>query len=126
MRLQDALELLSTAEREALRQRRGIALDPRKRLDEIEQTARALVAETDLRHSRLPADVKHLLQRLVGARGVLAGGAGEPAARPLMELGIAFSQAQLGRRRADGATCSTRSACCAATIARSPGSSSRT
>jgi hypothetical protein len=103
MRLQDALELLSTAEREALRQRRGIALDPRKRLDEIEQTARALVAETDLRHSRLPADVKHLLQRLVGARGALAGGAGEPAARPLMELGIAFSQAQLGRRRAEGA-----------------------
>ncbi len=102
MRLQDALELLSPPEREALRQRRGIQLDPRKRLDEIEQTARALVAETDLRHSRLPTDVKHLLQRLVSARGTLPGAASETAARPLVELGIAFAAAPLVRRKADG------------------------
>jgi len=104
MRLQDALELLSPPEREALRQRRGIHLDPRKRLDEVEQTARALVAETDLRHSRLPSDVKHLLQRLVGARGSLPGGALEPAARPLLELGIAYTAPPpLARRKTDGA-----------------------
>ncbi|MBL8602801.1 MAG: hypothetical protein JNK72_12835 [Myxococcales bacterium] len=102
MRLQEALELLSGYEREALRQRRGIKLDPRKRLDDVEQTARALVAETDLRHSRLPAEVRHLLQRLVAANGLLSGASMEPAARPLLDLGIAYTAAQLARKKVSG------------------------
>jgi hypothetical protein len=90
MRLQTALEMLSPAEREALRARRGIRIDPKKRLDEIEQTARALVAETDLRHSKFPADVRQLLQRLAVANGTLPGGANDPGAKLLCDLGIAF------------------------------------
>jgi hypothetical protein len=90
MRLQTALELLSATDRESLRNRRGIRIDPKKRLDEIEQTARALVAETDLRHSKFPADVRQLLQRLAVAGGALPGGANDPGARLLCDLGIAF------------------------------------
>ncbi len=90
MRLQTALEMLSPAEREALRARRGIRVDPKKRLDEIEQTARALVAETDLRHSKFPADVRQLLQRLAVVGGTLPGGANDPGAKLLCDLGIAF------------------------------------
>jgi hypothetical protein len=90
MRLQTALELLSPAEREALRVRRGVRLDPRKRLDEIEQTARALVAETDLRHSKFPPEVRQLLQRLAVVGGTLQGGANDPGAKLLCDLGIAF------------------------------------
>jgi hypothetical protein len=97
MRLQDALALLSPAEREALRERRRIALDPRKRIDEIEQTARALVGETDLRHSRFPAEVRALLARLAAANGRLANAATDPGATALCELGIAF------RAQGDGA-----------------------
>jgi hypothetical protein len=90
MRLQTCLEMLSPANREMLRNRRGIRLDPKKRLDEIEQTARCLVAETDLRHSKFPADVRQLLQRLAVAGGVLQGGANDPGARLLCDLGIAY------------------------------------
>jgi hypothetical protein len=90
MRLQAALEMLSPTERESLRQRRGIRIDPKKRLDEIEQTARALVTETDLRHSKFPADVRQLLQRLAVSGGTLPGGANDPGAKLLCDLGIAF------------------------------------
>ena len=90
MRLQTALEMLSASDREALRTRRGIRVDPKKRLDEIEQTARALVAETDLRHSKFPADVRQLLQRLAVSGGALPGGANDPGAKLLCDLGIAF------------------------------------
>ena len=38
MRLQDCLEALTATERAALRTRRGIVLDPNKRIDEVEQT----------------------------------------------------------------------------------------
>jgi len=85
--------MLSPADREMLRNRRGIRLDPKKRLDEIEQTARSLVAETDLRHSKFPADVRQLLQRLAVAGGVLPGGANDPGARLLCDLGIAYRPA---------------------------------
>lgn len=90
MRLQTALEMLSASDRESLRTRRGIRVDPKKRLDEIEQTARALVAETDLRHSKFPADVRQLLQRLAVSGGALPGGANDPGAKLLCDLGIAF------------------------------------
>jgi hypothetical protein len=90
MRLQDCLENLSPTERAELRARRGITVDPNKRIDEIEQTARALVAETDLRKSRFPAEVRALLHRLANANGVLADGANDPGAAPLIELGVAY------------------------------------
>ncbi len=93
MRLQEALELLGPAGREALRARRGLRLDPRKRLDEVEQTARALVAETDLRHSRFPPEVRLLLARLASVGGTLPGGAEDPGAGLLVDLGIAFRPA---------------------------------
>lgn len=112
MRLQEALATLSPEEREVLRARRKITLDPRKRIDEIEQTARALVAETDLRHSRFPADARALLVRLVAANGLLAGGMRDPGAALLCELGIAYparnesaasrSPARTGKRLAAG------------------------
>ncbi len=90
MRLQDALAALPPQEREALRTRRGIALDPRKRIDEIEQTARALVSETDIRHSRFPADARGLLGRLAAAGGTLENAADDPGATLLCELGITY------------------------------------
>jgi hypothetical protein len=103
MRLQDALALLSPAEREALRERRRIVLDPRKRIDEIEQTARALVAETDLRHSRFPAEVRMLLARLATANGRLANAATDPGAALLCDLGIAYRAQLEGASGARGA-----------------------
>lgn len=81
---------MSPAEREALRARRGIALDANKRIDEIEQTARGLISETDLRHSRFPADARALLARLAQANGVLAQAASDPGAELLCSLGIAY------------------------------------
>jgi hypothetical protein len=112
MRLQEALALLSPEDREALRSRRRIVLDPRKKIDEIEQTARALIAETDLRHSRFPSEVRALLARLAGANGMLANAAHDPGAAMLCELGIAYqprggtasrSAARTGKRFAAGA-----------------------
>lgn len=109
MRLQDCLEALSAAERAALRTRRGIVLDPNKRIDEVEQTARALVAETDLRKSKFPAEVRSLLHRLAAANGVLADGVSDPGAQLLLDLGIAYrvrdgkgSAARSGKRLAIG------------------------
>lgn len=110
MRLQDCLEALTAAERAALRARRGIVLDPNKRIDEVEQTARALLAETDLRKSKFPAEVRSLMQRLVASQGVLADGVSDPGAQLLMDLGIAYrlresasgSAAQSGKRFALG------------------------
>lgn len=93
MRLQEALELLGPAGREALRTRRGIRLDPRKRLDEIEQTARSLVAETDLRQSKFPPEVRQLLARMATLGGLLQGGAEEPGAALLSNLGIVYRSA---------------------------------
>ncbi|MEI8255687.1 MAG: hypothetical protein WCJ30_08450, partial [Deltaproteobacteria bacterium] len=90
MRLQEALALLSVEERAALRALRRIVLDPRKKIDEIEQTARALIAETDLRHSRFPSDVRTLLARLAAANGTLGNAASDPGASMLGELGIAY------------------------------------
>jgi hypothetical protein len=103
MRLQTCLEMLAPADREMLRNRRSIRLDPKKRLDEIEQTARCLVAETDLRHSKFPADVRQLLQRLAVAGGVLPGGANDPGARLLCDLGIAFPSTPPAPPKARGA-----------------------
>jgi hypothetical protein len=90
MRLQDCLENLSPGERAELRARRGIVVDPNKRIDEIEQMARALVAETDLRKSRFPSEVRALMHRLANANGVLSDGANDPGAAALLDLGIAF------------------------------------
>ncbi len=90
MRLQEALGLLGPSGREALRTRRRIRLDPRKRLDEIEQTARALVAETDLRQSKFPPEARHLLARLAAMGGMLPGGADDPGADVLANLGVAY------------------------------------
>src|SRR6266540_3040898 len=90
MRLQDALALLTPDDREALRQRRRITLDPHKRIDEIEQTARGLVAETDLRHSRFPAEVRALFTRLAAANGVLPNAVRDPGVAMLCDLGIAY------------------------------------
>jgi hypothetical protein len=97
MRLQDCLEALSSDERATLRSRRGIVLDPNKRIDEIEQMARALVAETDLRKSRFPAEVRALLGRLANAGGVLPEGATDPGAQSLIELGVAFRARESGK-----------------------------
>ena len=102
MRLQDALSLLSPEDREALRGRRRIVLDPRKRIDEVEQTARALVSETDLRHSRFPAEVRALLARLAAANGLLANASGDPGAAMLCELGIAYQARSEGFLAARG------------------------
>jgi hypothetical protein len=110
MRLQDCLEALTASERAALRTRRGIVLDPNKRIDEVEQTARALVAETDLRKSKFPIEVRSLLQRLAASNGVLADGVSDPGAQLLLDLGIAFrvreggkgSAARSGKRLAIG------------------------
>lgn len=90
MRLQDCLEALTPSERAALRTRRGIVLDPNKRIDEVEQTARALVAETDLRKSRFPNEVRSLLHRLANSHGVLIDGASDLGAQLLIDLGIAY------------------------------------
>lgn len=90
MRLQEALALLSPEQREALRRRRGISIDPRKRIDEIEQTARGLVAETDLRHSKFPPEAAALLARLAANHGMLANAASDPGATLLCELGVAY------------------------------------
>lgn len=104
--------MLSPEDREALRARRRIALDPRKKIDEIEQTARALIAETDLRHSRFPTEVRALLARLAGANGTLANASADPGATMLCELGIAYQArggaatrgaARTGKRIAVGA-----------------------
>ncbi len=111
MRLQDCLEALTPKERAALRERRGIVVDPNKRIDEIEQMARSLVAETDLRKTRFPAETRVLLQRFVQTHGVLADGVTESGAQQLMDLGIAFrardaskgSAARSGKRLALGA-----------------------
>lgn len=110
MRLQDCLEALTASERAALRTRRGIVLDPNKRIDEVEQTARALVAETDLRKSKFPTEVRSLLQRLAASQGVLADGVSDPGAQLLLDLGIAYrvreggkgSAARSGKRLAIG------------------------
>jgi hypothetical protein len=110
MRLQDCLEALTASERAALRTRRGIVLDPNKRIDEVEQTARALVAETDLRKSKFPAEVRSLLHRLAASQGLLADGVSDPGAQLLIDLGIAYrlreggqgSAARSGRRLALG------------------------
>jgi hypothetical protein len=110
MRLQDCLEALTASERAALRTRRGIVLDPNKRIDEVEQTARALVAETDLRKSKFPAEVRSLLHRLAACQGVLADGVSDPGAQLLIDLGIAYrvreggkgSAARSGKRLALG------------------------
>ncbi|MFO0556619.1 MAG: hypothetical protein U0269_01245 [Polyangiales bacterium] len=110
MRLQDCLEALTASERAALRTRRGIVLDPNKRIDEVEQTARALVAETDLRKSKFPAEVRSLLHRLASSHGVLADGVSDPGAQLLIDLGIAYrvreggkgSAARSGKRLALG------------------------
>jgi hypothetical protein len=90
MRLQDCLEGLTPKERATLRERRGIVIDPNKRIDEVEQMARALVTETDLRKTRFPTDTRLLLQRFVQLRGTIADGASEPGAQQLIELGIAY------------------------------------
>ncbi|MBI5516695.1 MAG: hypothetical protein HY909_23120 [Deltaproteobacteria bacterium] len=96
---------MSPEAREALRVRRGITLDPRKRLDELEQTARALVAETDLRVSRFPAEVRLLLQRLAVSGAALQGGSREPGAATLLDLGIAYAALPpVRRQRAPRAT----------------------
>lgn len=90
MRLQDCLEALTPKERAALRERRGIVVDPNKRIDEVEQMARALVAETDLRKTRFPTDTRLLLQRFVQHGGTIADGVSEPGAQQLIDLGVAF------------------------------------
>ncbi len=97
MRLQDCLEALTPSERAALRTRRGIVLDPNKRIDEVEQTARAIVAETDLRKSRFPTEVRLLLQRLANNNGVVIDGASDVGAQLLIDLGIAYRVRESGK-----------------------------
>ena len=104
MRLQDALAMIPAERRVTLREARGIVIDPRKRIDEVEQIARALVARTDLRQSRFPSDARHLLWRLAQAGGTLGSGASDPGASVLCELGIAYSSRWLASTRGAGRT----------------------
>ncbi|MDP3275930.1 MAG: hypothetical protein Q8Q09_12085 [Deltaproteobacteria bacterium] len=90
MRLQECLATLTLTAREALQNRRKLVIDELKRIDPIEQLARGLVMATDLRKSKLPPDVRSLLDRLVAAGGVLSDAGRDPGAELLLDLGVAY------------------------------------
>lgn len=92
MRLVDALQAMPPKSLEALARRRGVTIDPQKRLAPAEQLARALAAPRDLANvEHWPDDVRSVVRLLAGApdglpRESLGGGV-----LPLVDAALAFS-----------------------------------
>ncbi|UJR78739.1 hypothetical protein [Sandaracinus amylolyticus] len=93
MRLADALAAMPPAAFERLLSRRGVTLDPGKRLPPAEQAARALAVLPAKRLASLPASAQEVMRALTprpghAPRAALGGGA-----LPLVELGLVFPRA---------------------------------
>ncbi len=92
-RLETILRSLPSKELAALAERNGIHVDPKKRLDEPAQVARALVRLPEIRETeRLPSPSAELLRRIAEAGGALVVGAVPTGLEALVRRGMVFAR----------------------------------
>jgi hypothetical protein len=94
VRLSDALASMPPAAFERLLARRGVTIDPRKKITPVEQASRALAMLPAKRVAALPTSAHEVIRALAprpgrAARAALGGGV-----LPLIELGLAFPVAR--------------------------------